>query len=45
MRDGVTTDYILNRPFDVVGIFQIKPFLFEGEWITIYQIVDAVIVK
>ena len=45
LRDGVTTDYIQNRPFDVVGIFQIKPWQEDGEWLRMYQIVDAVVVQ
>lgn len=45
MRNGVTTDFILNRPFDVVGVFHIKPWCEDGEWIRIYEITDAVIVQ
>ncbi|GAB4136555.1 MAG: hypothetical protein Tsb009_03680 [Planctomycetaceae bacterium] len=45
LRDGVTTEYIQNRPFDVVGVFQIKPWQEDGEWLRLYQIVDAVIIQ
>lgn len=46
MRDGVTTRYISNRPFDVVGIFRISPFSFEGEELDyLYAIEDAVVIN
>jgi len=44
MRDGHTTDYIQNRPFDVVGIFQIKPWIEDGEVLRLYRIVDAIVI-
>ena len=44
MRKGVTTDYILNRPFDVVGTFRIRPDVEEGEWFNLYEITDAVVI-
>lgn len=44
MRKGVTTDYILNRPFDVVGTFHIDPFVEDGEWFDLYAITDAVVI-
>lgn len=43
MRKGVTTDYIQNRPFDVVGIFRINPASEEGQLYQLYQIEDAVV--
>jgi hypothetical protein len=46
MRKGHTANYIQNRPFDVVGTFQIKPWITEdGELLELYRIVDAVVVQ
>lgn len=45
MRAGVTTDYILNRRFDVVGIFKVKPWIEDGEIMQIYEIVDAIVIR
>jgi hypothetical protein len=42
MREGKTTDFIDNRPFDVVGIFSIKSIEEDG---TLYQIDDAVVIE
>ena len=44
MRKGVTTDYILNRPFDVVGVFHIDTIVDEGELYQLYRIDDAVVI-
>lgn len=44
MKKGVTTDYILNRPFDVVGTFHIRPDVEEGEWFNLYEITDAIVI-
>jgi hypothetical protein len=44
MRDGVTADYILNRPFDVVGVFHIKAETVDGELQRIYLIDDAIVI-
>ncbi len=44
MRDGVTADYILNRPFDVVGVFHIKAETIDGELQRIYLIDDAIVI-
>ncbi len=48
MRDGVTSDYILNRPFDVVGTFHIKAETIggepDGELERIYLIDDAIVI-
>ncbi len=43
MRDGVTTDYIQGRPFDVIGVLHINPEADEGELYQLYQIDDAVV--
>lgn len=45
LSDGVTTDFISNRPFDVVGTFHIKPWVLDGKLVQIYTIVDARIVR
>ena len=42
MRDGVTTDYIPNRPFDVVGVLHITDVVKPGE---MYVIDDAIVVQ
>lgn len=44
MREGVTADYILNRPFDVVGVFHIHAESFDGELERIYTIDDAIVI-
>lgn len=44
MRDGETTDYILNRPFDVVGVFHIKAETLDDELHRIYMIDDAIVI-
>ena len=44
MRDGITTDYIQNRPFDVVGVFRIKPSVEDGKLYQLYQIDNAVVI-
>lgn len=44
LKDGVTTDYILNRPFDVVGVFHIKAETIDGELERIYLIDDAIVI-
>jgi hypothetical protein len=44
MRKDVTTNYILNRPFDVVGTFHIRPEVEDGEWLYLYEITDAVVI-
>lgn len=49
MKKGTTTDYIYNRPFDVVGIFRIDPLIDEGEnykdILELYRIEDAIIIQ
>ena len=44
MRDGVTTDYIANRPFDVVGIFRIDATVDDGKLYRLYQVDDALVI-
>ncbi|MCA9006061.1 MAG: hypothetical protein KDA70_12385 [Planctomycetaceae bacterium] len=44
MREGVTADYILNRPFDVVGVFHINAESFDGALERIYTIDDAIVI-
>lgn len=44
MKDGVTTDYILNRPFDVVGTFHIRPETDGDEIFGLYELTDAVVI-
>ena len=44
LRDGVTVDYIQNRPFDVVGVFHIQPESIDGQLFQLYRIDDAVVI-
>jgi hypothetical protein len=44
MRDGVTASYIQNRPFDVVGTFRIRPDAEDGEWFSLYELEDAIVI-
>jgi len=45
LRDGVTTDYIQGRPFDVVGVFHIRPEADGDELWQLYQLDDAIIIN
>jgi hypothetical protein len=46
MRKGVTTEYFLLRPFDVVGVLHIDPRADEDdELYQMYRIDDAVVIK
>ena len=45
MRDGVTTDYIQLRPFDVVGIMRVKARIEDGQLLFLYIIDDAVVIE
>ncbi|MFQ5730607.1 MAG: hypothetical protein ACE5KM_01500 [Planctomycetaceae bacterium] len=45
LRKGVTTNYIQNRPFDVVGTFYVKPWIEDGRVYQVYQLEDAVVVQ
>ena len=42
MRDGQTTDYIVDRPFDVVGVFHIGDVVSPGK---LYTLDDAIVLK
>ena len=44
MRKGKTTDYIPNRPFDLVGVFHIRPEEEDGDFYQLYVIDDAMII-
>ena len=44
MRDGVTANYIANRPFDVVGVFRIDPAEDDGKLYGLYKIDDALVI-
>lgn len=44
LQDGVTTDYIELRPFDVEGIFRIAPVADGGVLLQLYQLDDAVMI-
>jgi hypothetical protein len=44
LRDGVTTDYLPNRPFDVVGVFHIRPEAEEGKLFHLYEMDDATVI-
>jgi hypothetical protein len=41
MRKGESTDYIQNRPFDVIGVFHIGDSIIPGE---LYSMDDAVVI-
>lgn len=43
MRKGVTTHYIQNRPFDVVGVFRIKSEI--EKYSAMYELEDAVVLE
>ncbi|HET6423807.1 MAG TPA: hypothetical protein VFG20_09005 [Planctomycetaceae bacterium] len=45
MRDGVTTDYIQNRPFDVVGTFRIDLVAEGGKPMGLYWLEDSVVIN
>ena len=44
MREGVTTDYIEGRPFDVVGVFHVEPEADDGELYQLFYITDALVI-
>lgn len=44
LREGVTTDYIQGRPFDVVGKMIVKSKILNDELFWLYQIEDAIII-
>ena len=41
MRSGETTEYIQNRPFDVIGVFHIGDSIIPGE---LYSMDDAIVI-
>jgi hypothetical protein len=43
LRKGVTTDYIQNRPFDVVGVFRIKSEI--EKFTAMYELEDALVIE
>lgn len=45
LRAGVTTDYILNRPFDVVGTFHIDLVAEGGKQLGLYWLEDGVVIN
>jgi hypothetical protein len=46
LRDGTTTDYIPDRPFDVVGTFRVEPQSApDGTLEELYRLQDAVLVQ
>lgn len=45
LKEDVTTNYIPNRPFDVVGRFFIRPDVYKGQIENLYEIEDAVIIQ
>jgi hypothetical protein len=44
LRDGVTTSFLPNRPFDVVGLFHIRPEVEQGKLYRLYEIDDATVI-
>jgi hypothetical protein len=44
LRDGVTTYFVPNRPFDVVGVFHIRPEVEQGKLYRLYEIDDATVI-
>lgn len=45
LADGVTTDYIQGRPFDVVGIFHIRPEADGDQLWQLYQMTEAAVIN
>ena len=44
MKDGVTTDYIEGRPFDVIGTFHIADKALMDSYPRLYSITDAIVI-
>lgn len=44
LRKGITTNYIPNRPFDVVGVFHIRPESTDGKMYQLYEMDDATVI-
>jgi hypothetical protein len=45
MREGVTTDYLQLRPFDVVGVMTVKARILDGKLEFLYMINDAIVIE
>jgi hypothetical protein len=43
LHEGATTNYIPNRPFDVVGVFHIRPEADAGKLYHLYEMDDATV--
>lgn len=43
LRKGITTHYIQNRPFDVVGVFRIKSEI--EQYTAMYELEDALVIE
>lgn len=43
LRKGVSTNYIQNRPFDVVGVFRIKTEI--EKYTAMYELEDAIVIE
>jgi hypothetical protein len=43
LHEGATTNYIPNRPFDVVGVFHIRPEAEDGKLYRLYEMDDATV--
>ena len=43
LRKGVSTHYIQNRPFDVVGTFRIKSEI--EKYTAMYELEDAIVIE
>jgi hypothetical protein len=43
LHEGATTNYIPNRPFDVVGVFHIRPEAEDGKLYHLYEMDDATV--
>jgi hypothetical protein len=44
LHEGATTNYIPNRPFDVVGVFHIRPEAEDGKLYRLYEMDDATVI-
>jgi hypothetical protein len=45
LKEGTTTNYIPNRPFDVVGVFHIRPEAEAGKLYRLYEMDDAAVIS
>ncbi len=45
LKEGTTTNYIPNRPFDVVGVFHIRPEAEDGKLYRLYEMDDAAVIS